>query len=125
MQSMVSHERVDARAQLPTFLRAHPHWKGVVRITAKRAKEALPKAGGRIEQAMALVRAGSVEIIDEHTTRVRSDGRTFDVNEECSCAEAKRSTEWCQHLIASWLFRRSLYLFELRTTLCQVRKSVH
>ena len=66
-------------------------WREAATEVAERAKAALPQCNGRIDEALALVLAGDVEVLGDGTARVasQSNGQTVYhiVNGHCDCKD--------------------------------------
>lgn len=95
--SILTHDRTAYRAALAD-------------ITAK-AKEKLPECNGRVEAAAALVLAGDVALVNDHTATVASQhdpAKVYQVDHGvCTCQDYPRAPHgFCKHRLAAALARR-------------------
>jgi hypothetical protein len=85
-------------------------YRQLVDLFAERARAILPECRGRIENAIALVLHGDVELIDAETAVVHSSthpSQSYRVNGTCSCQDYPRApSNWCKHRISAGLQRR-------------------
>jgi hypothetical protein len=92
---------------------ARAAWRAAVAEVAERAKAALPaEVNGRIEQAVAMVLAGEVDLLPDGTATVTSqrDGtmESFVVNGTCPCPDfAIAPSGWCAHRLSAAIARRA------------------
>jgi hypothetical protein len=82
---------------------ARTAWREAVADVAEKAKAALPQCNGRVEQAVAIVLNGDVELLPDGKAKVasQSNGTTkyFVVNSVCECPDATQAPEgWCKHV---------------------------
>jgi hypothetical protein len=85
-------------------------YRQLVELFAERARTILPACSGRIDNAVALVLANDVTLIDACTAVVHSASeptRSYTVNGSCPCQDYSRApSNWCKHRIAAGLVRR-------------------
>ena len=99
---------------------ARAAWRAAVAEVAAKAKAALPaEVNGRIEQAVAMVLAGEVDLLPDGTAKVvtQRDGTTesFVVNGSCGCPDASTvPSGWCTHKISAAIAKRAYSLAKVR-----------
>ena len=92
---------------------ARAAWCAAVAEVAAKAKAALPaEVNGRIEQAVAMVLAGDVDLLPDGAATVASQRNgtpeSFVVNGACSCPDSSMAPSgWCAHRISAALAKRA------------------
>lgn len=83
---------------------------------AEQGKHEQPDLARRIDRALALIRTGKVERIDDDHYRVHSQQRdeVYEVNGDCTCPDAQgvcfttsAPNGWCKHKLAVGLVKRA------------------
>src|SRR4029450_1730461 len=91
-----------------TFTRTD--YRSLVDLFAERARATLPECTSRIDNAVALVLAGDVEVLDASTAGVHSSTpptKSYRVNGACECQDYPRApSHWCKHRISVGIVRR-------------------
>ena len=117
---------VDTLSQ--TQILNHPHFAAHVARCADRAHECLPGESARIDRAVALVLSGCVEEDGPGRYAVASASSHNDTwymvqNNACTCpdfrAHASTPDFYCKHVIATWIYRRTVQEIEKEEIMIQ------
>jgi hypothetical protein len=77
----------------------------------------------RLTKALDLVLSNAVTLNPDGTATVKSGGRTYRINGQCPCEDARRRTLWCKHKLAAEIHKRATAL--LQETLCDDDQQPH
>lgn len=66
----------------------------------------------RLTKALDLVLSNSVTLNLDGTATVKSGGRTYRINGQCPCEDARQRTLWCKHKLAVKIHKRATALLQ-------------
>lgn len=85
-------------------------WQQVALRVAERMHQA--QTGDRLTKALDLVLTNAVTLNADGTATAKSGGRTYRINGECPCEDARRRTLWCKHKLAMEIHKRATALLQ-------------
>ena len=81
------------------------------------------QTGERLTKALDLVLSNAVTLNPDGTATVKSGGRTYWINGQCPCEDARRRTLWCKHKLAAEIHKHATAL--LQETPCDDDQQPH